>query len=85
MRSNVRPLGRQQSNVDFRETVGVDPAALENNVGKGQGLLRVVGIQAGHPPAIGLLFPGLHAVHVIDYHAVVGPYLLGTEALDRSP
>ena len=62
----------------------VDPPVIQQDVAERQGLLRVVGVEAAKPPAIGLPLPGLHAVDVILHPTVVRLDLLGGQALQRS-
>ena len=83
MGADERALGRGQAQVELGQPLLVDPAVVEQDVGEGQGLLRVVGIKAPEPPAIRLALPGLDAVDVILDPTVVRLDLLGRQALQR--
>src|SRR5205823_2076480 len=65
--------------------LGLDPAVLEHDVAQRQGLLRVVGIEPRHPPAVRLPLPGPRAVDEIDHLPVVRPDLLSTEPFQGGP
>ena len=82
---HVGALGRGHPQVQFGQPVQVDPAALQQHVAQRHRLLRVVGVEPRHPPAIRLLLPGPRAIDVIVDQTVVRPDLLGTEPLQRGP